>query len=95
MIRDRPKTSETVFFWLKNIGLHEKFVRCRPGNSVDSGKFTGATSGQLSRFPIELPPIFLTALKVKNARPAAKIRRLFDGAGLYLEISPKGGKWWR
>jgi integrase len=75
--------------------LHEKFVRCRPGNSVDSGKFTGATSGQLSRFPIELPPIFLTALKVKNARPAAKIRRLFDGAGLYLEISPKGGKWWR
>ncbi|MDH4055667.1 MAG: integrase arm-type DNA-binding domain-containing protein [Gammaproteobacteria bacterium] len=34
-------------------------------------------------------------MKVKNARPAAKIRRLFDGAGLYLEISPKGGKWWR
>jgi integrase len=34
-------------------------------------------------------------LKVKNANPAAKTVRLFDGAGLYLEVSPKGGKWWR
>ena len=25
----------------------------------------------------------------------AKTQRLFDGAGLYLEVSPKGGKWWR
>ena len=32
---------------------------------------------------------------MKNVKPAAKTQRLFDGAGLYLEVSPKGGKWWR
>ncbi|MEA3412785.1 MAG: integrase arm-type DNA-binding domain-containing protein [Pseudomonadota bacterium] len=37
----------------------------------------------------------LTDAAIKNAKPAAKTRRLFDGRGLYLEISPKGGKWWR
>ena len=37
----------------------------------------------------------LTNLAVKNAKPSDKIRRLFDGRGLYLEVSPSGGKWWR
>ena len=42
-----------------------------------------------------MPPVRLTALKIKNIKPTAKTQRLFDGAGLYLEVSPKGGKWWR
>lgn len=37
----------------------------------------------------------LTATSVKNAKPTDKTQRLFDGGGLYLEISPQGGKWWR
>lgn len=37
----------------------------------------------------------LTDTTVRNAKPLEKARRLFDGGGLYLEISPKGGKWWR
>ena len=37
----------------------------------------------------------LTATAVKNAKPETKIRRLYDERGLYLEVSPKGGKWWR
>lgn len=38
----------------------------------------------------------LTALKIAKARPdAVKPLRLFDGRGLYLEIAPSGGKWWR
>jgi integrase len=37
----------------------------------------------------------LTVTAVKNARPASKTQRLFDGGGLYLEVSPGGGKWWR
>ena len=37
----------------------------------------------------------LTATAVRNAKPSEKTQRLFDGLGLYLEISPKGGKWWR
>ncbi len=37
----------------------------------------------------------LTATAVKNARPRAKAQRLYDTDGLYLEIAPAGGKWWR
>lgn len=29
------------------------------------------------------------------ARPGEKAVRLFDGRGLYLEVAPAGGKWWR
>lgn len=37
----------------------------------------------------------LTKEEVQNALPGVKARRLFDGGNLYLEISPRGGKWWR
>lgn len=37
----------------------------------------------------------LTVIAVKNARPSSKPRKMFDSLGLYLEVSPKGGKWWR
>jgi integrase len=37
----------------------------------------------------------LTDLAVRRAQPAEKPVRLFDGGGLYLEVVPGGGKWWR
>ncbi len=38
----------------------------------------------------------LTAIKINKAMPdSEKPLRLFDGRGLYLEIAPSGGKWWR
>ena len=37
----------------------------------------------------------LTEIAVRNAKARAKPARLFDAGGLYLEISPSGGKWWR
>lgn len=37
----------------------------------------------------------LSDVAIRNAKPAAKAQRLFDGRGLYLEIAPSGGKWWR
>ena len=37
----------------------------------------------------------LTDTAIRNAKPSAKPLRLFDGGGLYLEVSPSGGKWWR
>jgi integrase len=37
----------------------------------------------------------LTDAKIRTAAPAHKTKRLFDGGGLYLEISPAGGRWWR
>lgn len=37
----------------------------------------------------------LTAIAIKNTKSKGKIYRLFDGGGMYLEVSPKGGKWWQ
>ena len=37
----------------------------------------------------------LTDTAIRNAKPGEKPVRLFDGGGLYLEVSPAGGKWWR
>jgi len=32
---------------------------------------------------------------LKNAKPKDKAYKLFDGGGLYLEVTPAGGKYWR
>jgi len=37
----------------------------------------------------------LTQTLVVNAQPREKMYRLVDGSGLYLEVTPQGGKWWR
>ncbi|WP_376697247.1 tyrosine-type recombinase/integrase [Wenzhouxiangella sp. EGI_FJ10305] len=37
----------------------------------------------------------LTDTAIRNAKPADKARKLFDERGLYLEVAPSGGKWWR
>jgi len=37
----------------------------------------------------------LTDRAIRNTKPDAKPQRLFDGGGMYLEISPAGGRWWR
>ena len=37
----------------------------------------------------------LSDTKIRNAKPKSKQYKLFDGDGLFLLISPKGGKWWR
>jgi integrase len=37
----------------------------------------------------------MTDVVVRNAKSSGKTFRLFDERGLYLEVSPTGGKWWR
>ena len=37
----------------------------------------------------------LTDTAIRKAKPTDKPLRLFDGSGLYLEVSPAGGKLWR
>jgi integrase len=37
----------------------------------------------------------LTAIAIQNAKVSDKTVRLFDGGGLYIELTPTGGKWWR
>jgi Arm DNA-binding domain len=37
----------------------------------------------------------LTNLQIQNAKPKEKAYRIADSRGLYLEITPAGGKIWR
>jgi integrase len=37
----------------------------------------------------------LTDKAIRGATHGEKPKRLFDGGGLYLELAPNGGKWWR
>lgn len=37
----------------------------------------------------------LTNIDIKNARPRDKNYRIYDEKGLYLEVTPAGGKLWR
>lgn len=45
------------------------------------------------RIPIDV--MKLTDINVKNARPRDKPQKMSDGDGLFLFISPAGGKLWR
>ena len=37
----------------------------------------------------------LTDNAIKNLKAKEKVFRTYDGNGLYIEVSPSGGKWWR
>jgi len=37
----------------------------------------------------------LSDTQIRNAKPGERPLRLYDDRGLYLEVSPRGGKWWR
>lgn len=43
-----------------------------------------------------MPPVnALTDTSCRNAKPKSKVYKLSDGGGMYLAVSPQGGKWWR
>ena len=37
----------------------------------------------------------LTDTSIRNAKPAQKPYMLYDSGGLFIQITPNGGKWWR
>ena len=37
----------------------------------------------------------LTDTAIRKSKPRPKAFKMFDGGGLYLEVTPTGGKWWR
>lgn len=55
----------------------------------------GATTQSCPICPHRVALMVLSDLAIRKAKPANRIQRLFDGGGLYLEISPAGGKWRR
>lgn len=40
-------------------------------------------------------PFKLTDTAIRAAKPREKRYKLADGEGLYVEVAPTGGKWWR
>ena len=37
----------------------------------------------------------LTNTTIQNAKPAEKPYKLYDTDGLFMQVTPAGGKWWR
>jgi hypothetical protein len=37
----------------------------------------------------------LSDTQIRTTKPGDKSHRLYDERGLYLEITPSGGRWWR
>ena len=37
----------------------------------------------------------LSDMAIRNAKPKNKAYKLYDGEGLFVIITPNGGKWWR
>ena len=37
----------------------------------------------------------LSDTSIRSAKPREKAFKLYDGEGLYLQVTPNGGKWWR
>ncbi len=63
--------------------------------TLRSGIRWGQHRGQPTQPQYQLPPMPLTDTAIRKIKPAKKPIKLFDGGGLYLEVAPAGGKWWR
>jgi integrase len=61
---------------------------------VVGGKFGGSDILLVTVTP-KMTSNTLTDAAVKKLSASAKPVRVFDGLGLYLVVSPRGGKWWR
>ncbi len=59
------------------------------------GALLGAYGPSIVPMPLKRSAMPLSDVEIRNAKPAEKPVRLFDGGGLYLEVSPTGGKLWR
>lgn len=64
-------------------------------SSFDSAPQTGVDWGLDTPNSPQDTPMALTDTAIRNAKPAAKPVKMFDGGGLYLLVQPTGGKLWR
>ena len=66
-----------------------------PGSFFDIRGYAGVDLGVFSGRRARIPPWHLATVKIRNAKASDKPQRLWDGGGLYLEVSPSGAKLWR
>ena len=79
-----------------NAGLSRLFIVRYA--TAESSRIAGISSGMLSRRVRVFSGRSSMALKelaVRNAKPSSHAYRLSDGGGLYLFVSPAGGRLWR
>lgn len=62
---------------------------------LTSGTFGGNSGGKEHRSIPCYPQMPLTDIAIKSAKPGPKPVKLSDGGGLFLLVTPTGGKWWR
>lgn len=60
-----------------------------------STPFWGHNRGHVNSIRICAPKMKLNARQIETAKPKEKAYKMADGGGLYLEVSPKGSKYWR
>jgi hypothetical protein len=48
-----------------------------------------------TRVQASVPTFMLTDAKIRQAKPRQNPYKLYDAGGLFLIVSPRGGKWWR
>ncbi len=65
------------------------------GVPVKTKPIVGQVWGQHWVSSRSCPQMALKDTVIRSAKPKDKSYRLFDSDGLYLEINPKGNKWWR
>lgn len=58
------------------------------------GVTPGAVSQQVRQLEKSLVSMALTDRAIKHAKPGARLKKIADDRGLYLNISPKGKKTW-
>ena len=68
---------------------------CVDGNTFTPNKFGGILGGRLTIYRITCPKMKLTNTSCSNSKPKDKTYKMADGGGMYLEITPSGGKLWR
>ena len=86
--RNPIRTKRPLFSGL--FGVYEK--KSCPMTPID---IWGQIWGQCHKATQSCPQMPLTDKAIQNAKPDNKPRRMYDSGGLYLEIAPSGGKWWR
>jgi integrase len=62
---------------------------------LESVPIWGHFWGHFGSQKVRCPQMSLSDTEIRKAKPQAKPVRMFDGKGLYLEVSPAGGKLWR
>jgi integrase len=84
-----------LFFRLKHCIYSSSRSFTSRSRALTSVNDWGQHRGQLHISKESCPHMALTDTAIRKAKAGDKTRRLFDGGGLYLELAPSGGKWWR